>query len=73
MCIDEQRAVVDFGVSIPLTGNIDEGFLKAEKVCEDILPEKLKEVRLLVWHLKNTKDKIEKGNLNLSTKVENDV
>lgn len=73
MSIENQSATVDFSVSTSSTGNADDEFLKVEKACEAILPEKLKEIQLLVWHLKKMKDKIEKDGFNALAKVNNDA
>jgi len=74
MCLDDQRAGVAFGASVRCSSkaksSIEAAHMRAQNICEAILPEKLKEVQLLVSHLKNTKDKIEKGALNPLAKAD---
>ena len=75
MCLEEQRAGLGYSVSVPCFEghSFIDAFKKADKICEAIHEEKLKEVQEMVCHLKNTKNKIEKDKRKFSSKAKNDA
>lgn len=75
MSLEGQSAGLNYSVSMPCFegSSFLEAFNKVDKICEEILPRKLVEVQQLVCHLKNTKNKIKKGELDPLAKAEDDV